>query len=111
MILNNEITEIDLNKENLSEQNTIATLEKISDFLVNAFPNPFVDEFNLRFKTGKNENIEIKVTDLSGKTIELIELNPLESNEIVCGQNYSPGMYHIQVSQGNESRFIRIIKN
>ena len=52
--------------------------------------------------------IYIQVTDIAGKRIETLKTNSL--NSISFGQNYSPGIYIVQIKQGTDVQMIKVVK-
>ena len=37
--------------------------------IISAYPNPFVDQFVVQFNLFESENVQVKLTDISGKTV------------------------------------------
>ncbi len=64
--------------------------------LANVFPNPSSGQFNITLSEKPNANTQLKVLDLSGKTIYQQELNDIE-NEINIDSKYK-GTYLLQIT-------------
>jgi len=72
------------------------------------YPNPSVSNFNLQLKGGTVDKLEITVTDVLGHVIETHKAEPGAS--LTIGNNLQPGMYLIQVRQGQTYKFYRIFR-
>lgn len=82
-----------------------------TDFKVNLFPNPFNKEFNINLSTFNADPIELKIYDLLGRTIEIQEIKSTEINTKKIGSSFSPGVYSVTIKQGQQEKFLKIIKN
>ncbi|TRX29196.1 T9SS type A sorting domain-containing protein [Flavobacterium franklandianum] len=79
-------------------------------FNVFAYPNPFRDNFKLSLESPSNEKVNVAVFDLSGKLIELREINSNEINTLDLGNNYPSGVFNVIVTQGTYTKTVRVIK-
>jgi hypothetical protein len=77
---------------------------------LNALPNPSSTDFTLTI-SGLNsyQKISLRVTDISGRILEQKE-NIQALSTIKVGQNYRPGVYIVELIQGNEKRMLKLIK-
>jgi hypothetical protein len=74
-----------------------------------AMPNPSNTVFNLTINGSNKTPVQIKVTDISGRTIEQYE--KISANTSVkLGQKLSAGSYYVEVIQGGQRKFLKIIK-
>jgi hypothetical protein len=76
-----------------------------------AYPNPFASGFNLDVTTSVDSTpIVIKVYDMVGRLIEqhIAQVNELETMTI--GERYPSGVYNVNVTQGEETRTVRVVK-
>jgi hypothetical protein len=48
------------------------------------------------------------LTNIAGKRIETLKANSL--NSISFGQNYSAGIYIVQIKQGTDIQMLRVVK-
>lgn len=80
------------------------------EFVAYAFPNPFTDNFKINIPSASESTIAIKVYDMLGKLIENKNLEKSELENVTIGSNYPSGIYNVNVSQGNNSQTLRIIK-
>jgi len=76
---------------------------------IGVFPNPSNDFFNVNILTGTDNQSEVRLMDMSGRTIEKVQLNNGEKT-VQIGSNLIAGIYLIQVNQGAESSIARIVK-
>ena len=79
-------------------------------FTVTAMPNPSSNHFVITIGNGKQgEKIDLRVMNLLGKVIE--QRTNLNNNQsFTLGNNYHPGLYIVEVQQGNEREKIMIVK-
>lgn len=78
-------------------------------FEIKAIPNPSVDNFNMYFKGSNVNPVSVRVTDLSGRLVEMHE--KVGSTSIIgLGQNWKIGIYFAEVTQGNQRRVVKLIK-
>jgi alpha-tubulin suppressor-like RCC1 family protein len=82
-----------------------------NDFSLVAYPNPSNSIFNLQVKGASNDAVSILVFDITGRQIENKVLDATAIENITIGQNYSAGIYNVIVSQGMNSRTVRLVKN
>ena len=75
------------------------------------YPNPSATNFKLMYSAISTENVELSITDLTGRNIETksIEYNMAENFEF--GNNLTAGVYLIQIKQGQAVKTIKVIKN
>jgi hypothetical protein len=88
-----------------------ATSIETTDFSAVAYPNPSNSAFNLQINGANNQTILVLVFDMTGRQIEskVVKANNIEN--ITLGQNYSTGIYNVIVSQGVNSKTVRLVKN
>jgi autotransporter-associated beta strand protein len=73
-------------------------------------PNPAVSYTNLSINADPGKgNVHIKVTDLFGKVIETKEI-AAGRNTIQLGNSYRPGIYVVEVTQGQDRKTVQLIK-
>ena len=94
---------------------TTASRIKVKDdtlfFDANAYPNPFSDSFKLDISTSSEEVVTIKVYDMIGKLIENKTITNLELGDLQVGNGYKTGVYNIVVTQGENIKSMRVVKN
>jgi hypothetical protein len=84
--------------------------EKV-DFNLVAYPNPSNGAFKLQVSGSNNETVSVLVFDMMGRQIENKVFEATEIENISLGQNYSNGIYNVVVSQGMNTRKVRLVKN
>jgi hypothetical protein len=75
-----------------------------------AYPNPFLDSFNINVTTSVHEKIVVKVYDMTGRLLENRSANASEVETLTVGENFPSGVYNVIVSQGDEAKTLRVIK-
>jgi hypothetical protein len=74
------------------------------------YPNPSNSEFHLIIEsTSTEKRADVTVFDLSGRIVERTA-NTATNSEVVVGKNLSPGVYFIEVKQGDLSKKIKAVK-
>jgi hypothetical protein len=76
---------------------------------VKAFPNPSPAQFVIMTLSTSPKPLSLSVTDNAGKLVET--RNGLPSTGLFfLGGNYIPGVYYLEVKQGNNKEVIKLIK-
>jgi hypothetical protein len=79
------------------------------EFVINAFPNPSSNYFTLTTHSSKQQPLTITITNSLGQVIE--KRNEENANgHLNLGYNYRPGIYIIEVIQGNQVRALKVVK-
>jgi hypothetical protein len=76
---------------------------------VSVLPNPSSGQFSLLLKSGSKESVNLKVVDLLGRLVEQ-RSNIAPNSNLQIGSSYSPGVYFVQLLQGNNSVNLKLIK-
>ncbi|MEJ7769634.1 MAG: T9SS type A sorting domain-containing protein [Chitinophagaceae bacterium] len=79
-------------------------------FVVNVSPNPSRTSFGLSTEGTSGEKIQITVMDAFGRTIEIINGGFVKGGFLQLGANYRPGVYMVQIIQGNEKVVLTLVK-
>jgi uncharacterized lipoprotein YddW (UPF0748 family) len=77
--------------------------------VVKALPNPTPNQFHVITVSSSTQPVSYKVTDISGKVIETRSNLPA-NGMFYIGSNYAPGMYFLQVMQGQQSEVLKLVK-
>lgn len=82
----------------------------IADFGV--YPNPTNNQLTVRFSTGLNMDVEIRVCDLAGKTIGREFVNAQSGTNLILMdvENYASGSYLIELRAGQTKKVSRLVK-
>jgi hypothetical protein len=75
---------------------------------VTAFPNPSASDFNLVLKGGSKEAATIALFDVTGKLVKQYQFDYGET--IIFGDELPAGAYTAEVQQGDQKKFVRVIK-
>jgi hypothetical protein len=79
-------------------------------FGVVAYPNPTSESFNLSLTSSSKEKVNVLVYDMMGKMIDQLEGTPTEVSELQVGNRYPSGVYNVIVTQGDNTKALRVIK-
>jgi hypothetical protein len=75
-----------------------------------ASPNPFANNFHLNVTAASDEDIVLKVYDMTGRLLENGPVKGREFDSLEIGQQYPSGVYNVLVSQGAELKVLRVVK-
>ena len=92
----------------LTVANTPAYKNVIPNLEVTVAPNPSMNEFKITIKGNKKEAISLRIVDVLGRTIE--RKASISIGTLILGGNYRPGAYFIEVIQGDQRRYLKLIK-
>ena len=81
----------------------------VNDLQLQAYPNPANNYFTLVIQSSKQEKIQMKVSDLLGRLVEM-KTDILPNTTIELGWKYFAGIYIVEIVQGNERRVVKLIK-
>ncbi len=81
--------------------------------IVNIFPNPFQSTFNIVYQSVKSKQIEVLVTDISGRKVltEKFTVTPGEVSTIILTgmENQPAGQYIVSVKGAGKQRFSKTL--
>lgn len=75
-----------------------------------AYPNPFIDGFNVNLEVTNGAPVQIRVYDLVGKLLEEREIAPAELQAQRLGSNFTSGVYNVIITQNGMTDSVRVIK-
>jgi hypothetical protein len=75
-------------------------------FEIKAYPNPFMNQITLSL-SNENTQSDIMVYDMTGKLIQQVST---QETTLEIGNNWSKGIYLVQIVQGQETKNIRMVK-
>jgi hypothetical protein len=96
-----------VNKDSDVSASAQTTISK-SKLVVSVFPNPAETYFTLKAMSKSMEIVRIKIIDIAGRRVQLLQANP--GQLIRIGENMKNGTYFVEVVQGNERVMTKIIK-
>jgi len=107
---NNKNCPLDASKKEQNRKPENSDLQVItSELIVKALPNPSAHYFNVQLEGGSQEKINIRVMDMQGRLIEQ-RTNVQPQQTIRLGDNYVPGVYLLDVQQGNTKKQLKLLK-
>ncbi len=74
------------------------------------YPNPFSTNFKLDLTTSSYEKVNLNVYDLTGRLIEVHNIDVSEIANQEMGNNYQSGVYTIILTQDLDVKILRVIK-
>jgi hypothetical protein len=78
-------------------------------FGLNAFPNPSTSGFTVQLQSNVREKVQLRVTDISGRVVQM--WHNLDANQTIqLGMGYRPGVYIVEMIQGNNRRQLKLVK-
>jgi len=72
---------------------------------VNVFPNPFAGQTNIQFTLGKQENVSVRIMDLTGKQVGEFNQGTMDTGSYTItldASGLSSGMYLMNINIGNQ---------
>ncbi|QBN19328.1 T9SS type A sorting domain-containing protein [Flavobacterium nackdongense] len=90
----------------LSNEKFVANAE----FSLKVYPNPSSDSFKINYSSSNIEVVKLAAYDITGKTIETLNVDYDAINNQQIGNDYAPGVYLISLKQGDINKTIRVIK-
>jgi subtilisin family serine protease len=72
------------------------------------YPNPSNSQFSLQVKSAKNETVQVRVIDVTGKVVH--QVLSASTQPIRFGGGLSTGMYIVEVRQGKEVKTLKAVK-
>ncbi|GAA4447347.1 hypothetical protein GCM10023189_03620 [Nibrella saemangeumensis] len=83
--------------------------EEAIELNLKAMPNPSAGAFTIQVDGGSGGQMTMRVTDVRGRLIEQREQLP-SNQTLTFGDNYSPGIYLLEVQQSNQRKQLRLLK-
>jgi hypothetical protein len=95
----------------VTEARAAEVIEPITKaFNLKAFPNPSISSFNVQVESDNaKDKINVRVIDLFGRTVEVIN-GVAPGQTIKIGAVYRPGIYFVEMIQGNNRKQIKLLK-
>jgi hypothetical protein len=82
----------------------------VNEFKAIAYPNPFATSFAIDVRTSNTETVSLTVYDMAGRLLEVKEVKAQDASNYQFGDRYPSGVYNVIVTQGNETRAVRVVK-
>lgn len=84
--------------------------ESTPEFKVEVYPNPSANDFKLNIESKSNEPVTIRIIDMRGKEINVIQNNKTKLNSLQIGARLIAGTYFVEISQGNNKQMVKLVK-
>ena len=81
-----------------------------AEFSLKVYPNPTSDSFKINYSSSSNEDVKVATFDITGKTIESLNVEYDAINDQQIGNDYAPGVYILVLKQGNINKSLKVIK-
>ncbi len=81
----------------------------VNTFQVQALPNPSNTYFTIITRSNLNDPISVRVLDILGRVVGAKQ-NIAANGTLRIGSDYRPGTYFVEITQGNNSQVIQLIK-
>ena len=81
---------------------------RLNSLIINAFPNPSAQYFNLTIDSDSDEDINVNVIDLNGRI--MFTDKGIYNRGYRFGENFKPGVYFVRVLQGDQMITQKVIK-
>ena len=81
----------------------------IDELTMTALPNPSRNYFTLKIHSNSTELFQLRVLDVSGRIVET--RNGMVANTTFeIGNNFQPGIYLVEVTQGKQQQILKLIR-
>ena len=87
----------------------VALPEQSGTLSIQALPNPTTGYFAIRVSGDPSQKASLRVTDLLGRIVERKD-NLATNHTYHVGSDYQPGVYFVEVVQGNVRKVVKLIK-
>ena len=79
---------------------------------VSMMPNPATDEVKISFNSGTNENVSLRVLDLSGVCVFNDNLGQVKNGSVAIPlENLAAGIYMVELTSGNQKVIKKLMKD
>ncbi len=96
--------------EDVFAKSSLIIDEATEELKVNVFPNPSSTNFKLNIDSKSNERITIRILDMVGKEINVIQSYKTKSNTLQIGAALIAGTYFAEITQGNNKQIVKLVK-
>jgi hypothetical protein len=86
-------------KRNLNELTSVKPIQAEKDDIL-VYPNPVTGESVVTFSLSANEQADIRLIDMGGRTIAILDATQTSNGNnqlVINGKDYSPGVYFVQL--------------
>jgi hypothetical protein len=82
----------------------------VAAFSAIAYPSPFTENFTLNVTTPSEDKVQVMVYDMIGKLVDQREVSPTDAATLEIGDRFPSGVYNVIVTQGDNTKTLRVIK-
>ncbi|MEI7509267.1 MAG: T9SS type A sorting domain-containing protein, partial [Flavobacterium sp.] len=82
----------------------------VAAFSAIAYPSPFTENFMLNVTTPSEDKVQVMVYDMIGKLVDQREVSPTDVATLEIGDRFPSGLYNVIVTQGDNTKTLRVIK-
>ncbi len=86
----------------------IGIVSSTESITVNVYPNPSVNNFNLKVITAEKKIVNVRILDVQGRVYKLFTVLPYQTTTI--GADLKAGAYLLEVRQGGVMKVIKLVK-
>ncbi len=72
-------------------------------------PNPTANNFTLHVRASRQVSIQLRVMNVNGKTLYTTKGSPEQTYRF--GETFAPGVYLMEVRQGDDMKTVKAVKN
>ncbi|MEI7509701.1 MAG: T9SS type A sorting domain-containing protein, partial [Flavobacterium sp.] len=82
----------------------------VAAFSAIAYPSPFTENFTLNVTTPSEDKVQVMVYDMIGKLVDQREVSPTDAATLEIGDRFPSGVYNVIITQGDNTKTLRVIK-
>jgi hypothetical protein len=87
----------------------VQEMRGVSRFSVKAVPNPSKSYFTIGIEGVQNQPAQMRVVDALGRVIE--QRSQIQANsQLQIGQSWRPGIYMVEIRQGDQRKVLKLVK-
>ena len=95
------------NANPIAQTPTGISTPKSTELIVKVYPNPSRGAFKISLE-GNGKDIKAKIRDLRGLVLKTLTINANQTIEL--GNDLKPGIYFLEVNEGNKIKTVRLVK-
>jgi PKD repeat protein len=103
---------INLYEGDPSDKSVVLGLDELSRFKeLSLYPNPVANELNIKFTTEMNQDVNINIYDISGKSAQKQLIKAIEGSNLVLlnVEDLSKGLYFVNISSGESNETLQFV--
>lgn len=88
---------------------TAEAMKQDDPFTVQVIGNPSSSFFTLKLQSQRSQNIQLRVTDATGRMVDS-RANNQPNSTVQIGHQYAPGTYFVELTQGADRKVVQVMK-